>query len=398
MLNYKFLKTILLVLCFLQLFLLNGCTFLTSGESVSNDPDQLIAEHRYQLARQLLTIERNEKLEQLERTNAQRVKLSEDNIEQKEKLEADVEAIEELITTLDQKLAAIPKASSEHQAEIIKQLASLRKEGEWQEADRQLVVLESNVLPNQDLEDYRVTFDTKRRQAITRLEYELLMLESRQLPARVELYRSLANAGYGDSSIYSRLQSEQDQKKRVISALRERAKMAEQEGKLNTSLRYLAALSKLENSDAVKADLRRMKTWIASNNQKKQASSKSKFEAVYNKAINEKDWLQARELLDAELKRQPNDKDLQAMDSRLKDIYLNQVNQAKQAGEQRYTEGEIEEALKLWEDALPYAPDDVDLLTNVQRAKKILNKLETLKSESAATPSVRAYSQEPSNS
>lgn len=391
--NKTLLKTILFTLSFLQFFLLNGCTFLTSGESSSDNPEQLLSEHKYQLAKQLITVERNQQLKQLELTNKKRAALTEEDIEEKEKFEADVAAIEEQINSLDKKLSEIPQASSQHQITVTKQLSTLQKEGQWQEADRQLLLLENNALPNQELQDYRVNFDKKRRQAITRLEYELLMLESRQLPARVELYRALANAGYGDSSIYSRLQSEQDQKKRVISALRERAKMAEQEGKLNTSLRYLTALSKLENSDAVKADLRRMKNWIDSNNKKKQASSKSKFEAVYNAAITDKDWIKARKLLDSELKRQPDDKELQAMDSRLNDIYAAQVSQAKQAGEQRYTEGEIEQALKLWEDALLYAPDDVDLLTNVLRAKKILNKLETLKNESALPASPGSGSQ-----
>lgn len=370
-------------LCLCGLLILSGCTFISTGDSQNKDVEYLISTNQYRAAKNLLTVERDKQLTNLEKINAKRASLDEADQEKANKLLESIQATEGLISSLDKQLAGLPEKSSTYQTKILSELAQLKKQGEWQEADRQLYLLEGNILDPEALKQYRVEFNAQRQKVVTRLEYDLLMLESSQLPARVELYRALAQAGYGDAAIYSRLRSEEDQKKRVVSSLRERAKLAEQQGKLQTSLRLLQALAKLDNSEAVSADVRRMKNWLASKNKKRVDDKKNQFENEYNIAVTAKDWIKARVLLDTQLKRQPNSKDLQAKDSYLEDVYAEQLSQAKLAGEQHYTEGDIETALELWQGALVYAPDDVDLLTNVQRAQKILNKLETLKNSTA---------------
>ncbi len=365
-------------------FYMSGCAYLPVDSS-SDSLSSLLAENRYITAERRLQREREKSQKQVEQLKSRLDELTPEDIEKKQKLETSIELTNSQLAELDSQLADLQVQSEAHQNQTFEALAALRKQGLWQQADRELFELESNALPNSAISDYRSAFDEQRRKVIARLENEVLMLESKQLPARVDMYRALAQAGYGDSAIYSRLQSEEDQKKRVISALRARAKQAEQEGKLSQSLQYLASLSRLDESDAVKADVRRLRSWINANSaQANSQKGSSRFELAYGEALANKNWFEARSILDSALKKSPKNKELLAKDSYLKDVYAKNLADAKALGEQRYTEGDIEKALEVWQGALQYDSNDVDLLTNIQRAQKILNKLQELKSENPA--------------
>ena len=223
------------------------------------------------------------------------------------------------------------------------------------------------------------------RLKVLRRQWELLLrVESPQLPERELLYRALAKTGYGEASLYARLRSEQDLKNRVESSLRERAMNAEREGKLSVALQYLTALARLDESDAVKADVRRVSNWLASKQTgsagggQSGRSTSEKFDREYGAAVAAKDWIEARRLLDQALKRSPDSAELKAQDAFISDQYSKLVEEAKRSAEAKYTSGEIEEALSIWQGARKYAPDDVTLQTNIQRASKILEKLDQL--------------------
>ena len=366
---------------------LSGCEILLPSNYPESDIESLTESHQYKRLQQQLLLDRKEHQSRINKLDNRRKKLDPAKIESIKKLDEQLADQRKQLASIDSLLAKIPNDSATHQRKVLEELAVLRSAGEWQQAATKLSTLESQVPDNSELSGFRSAFDRQRQRVISRLEDDILMLESEQLPQRVSLYRALAQAGYGDASIYARLQSENDQRKRTISSLRDRARIAEQEGQLSTALKYVKALSKLDDSEAVQADLARLNNWLNSQTQPVAAVKKSapkrtnRFDAAYRDAIDNQDLLKARSLLNAELKRSPNSKKLITHDDYLNEIFAQRVNEAKEDGEQKYTEGEIEAALGLWENALPYAPNDVDLLTNVQRAKKILNKLETLKSE-----------------
>lgn len=277
------------------------------------------------------------------------------------------------------------------------EVTNIHRQGDWRLADQKLQVVEASAIESLALKDFRTEFDRQRLLKLASLEHRLLMLESRQLPEREMLYRELVKTGYGEASLYSRLRSEQDLKNRVVSALRERAKKAEQQGRVSVALEYLTALARLDSSPEVQSDVQRLGSWLATINapdardstkvrskvSKSNASKESnRFQNNYEVALVKEDWLLAREILNKELKQRPQSSELKAQDAYLEDKYSQIVEQAKKEAEQLYTSGNIEQALSIWEDALNYAPQDVTLISNVQRANKILKKLETLKTGS----------------
>ncbi|MDB2410413.1 hypothetical protein N9W57_07315 [Pseudomonadales bacterium] len=55
------------------------------------------------------------------------------------------------------------------------------------------------------------------------------------------------------------------------------------------------------------------------------------------------------------------------------------MERATAQGEVYYSEGNIEAALIAWQAVLPLAPNDAQLLANIERAQRILDKVKTLK-------------------
>ena len=79
------------------------------------------------------------------------------------------------------------------------------------------------------------------------------------------------------------------------------------------------------------------------------------------------------------LKQRPGDKALLDEQQRLADSLVIEVARATALGEAYYSEGNIEYALTAWQAALPLAPSDAQLLANIERAQRILDKVKTLR-------------------
>ncbi len=379
---------VLRLLCVIAaLLVLGGCGVLPANNTGQGNSslDALMAEHNYVAATKWLEDEADDLQEAIESGEQRRAKLAErEDAEALQKVETKIASEREQLLEVRKNLDALQTQSDVHATNRLEAIDELHEAGDWREADQQLKRLEAYSLPSDRLKDYRNRFDADRAKRLAGLEHQLLMLESRQLPERELLYRALAKTGYGEASLYARLRSEQDLKNRVESSLRERAMNAEREGKLSVALQYLTALARLDESDAVKADVRRVSNWLASKQTgsagggQSGRSTSEKFDREYGAAVAAKDWIEARRLLDQALKRSPDSAELKAQDAFISDQYSKLVEEAKRSAEAKYTSGEIEEALSIWQGARKYAPDDVTLQTNIQRASKILEKLDQL--------------------
>ena len=79
------------------------------------------------------------------------------------------------------------------------------------------------------------------------------------------------------------------------------------------------------------------------------------------------------------LKERPDDGELLGQDTYLQEVFQREVLFARQQGEKLYAEGKIEEALAVWQSVVKMAPNDLQLAANIQRAQRILAKVEQLK-------------------
>lgn len=370
------------------LYMVTACALLPEG---SEDPapsslDLLLAENNFVAANNWLERETVVGQVEIDKIQARQQKaIDSGNLEKQQSLDAKLLESRRALAEKQQLLASLAPRSDKHVRSRLQEIESIARSGDWREANKQLEKLEALSLSSDRLSGYRERFDSDRSAKLASLEHQLLMLESRQLPEREMLYRALAKTGYGEASLYARLRSEQDLKNRVESSLRERAMNAERQGRVSVALQYLTALARLDESDAVKADVRRVSNWLSSTQkaQPKKSGDVSQnkpdaYQLGYGAAVAEKDWVEARRLLDEALSTSPSNAELKAQDAFLSDQYSKIVEASKQEAEKKYTSGKIEEALIIWQNATQYAPEDVTLLTNIQRASKILEKLDQL--------------------
>ena len=273
------------------------------------------------------------------------------------------------------------------QQEQLPRLKRLARRNEWDKANIEQRFLQQHLPTNEALSELFTYVDSQRQQHIDSLTRSLAKLEAKHLPQTLRLYERLFQADPSDANALSRLQQERDKRDRLMMAVKTYAAMAEAEQEYGLALEYLRSIQRLEDSPEILSQIKRLRLLLAE--QKKQQIARSNNSELssrqqqqllnYDTAINQQQWLEAKAILAAMLKQRPGDKDLLDEQQRLADSLVVEVARATALGEAYYSEGNIEYALSAWQAALPLAPSNAQLLANIERAQRILDKVKTLK-------------------
>ena len=273
------------------------------------------------------------------------------------------------------------------QQEQLPRLKRLARRNEWSKANIEQRFLQQHLPTNEALSELFTYVDSQRQQHVDSLTRSLAKLEAKHLPQTLRLYERLFQADPSDASALSRLQQERDKRDRLMMAVKAYAAMAEAEQEYGLALEYLRSIQRLEDSPEILSQIKRLRSLLAE--QKKQQIARSNNSELssrqqqqllnYDTAISQQQWLEAKAILAAMLKQRPGDKDLLDEQQRLADSVVVEVARATALGEAYYSEGNIEYALSAWQAALPLAPSNAQLLANIERAQRILDKVKTLK-------------------
>ena len=273
------------------------------------------------------------------------------------------------------------------QQEQLPRLKRLARRNEWSKANVEQVFLQQHLPANDLLSELFTDVNNQRQQHIDSLTRSLAKLEAKHLPQTLRLYERLFKADPDDASALSRWQQERDKRDRLMVTVKAYAAMAEAEQEYGLALEYLRSIQRLEDSLVILSQIKRLrsllaeqqKAQIARSNNSELSNRQQEQRLNYNTAINQQQWLEAKAILLAMLKQRPGDKALLDEQQRLADSLVIEVARATALGEAYYSEGNIEYALTAWQAALPLAPSDAQLLANIERAQRILDKVKTLK-------------------
>lgn len=266
----------------------------------------------------------------------------------------------------------------------------LREEQDWFEANRRTQFLLDNVPGSEVLQTYLNGYSDQKQRYLDELTRELLVFESEHLPQSLALLEKLYQADAGNSLYRKLLNREQARREQVIEDLYEKIAQLEAEKKYYTSLVLAKALQRLEDSAQLQARIDQFRQFVDARNAQRDASdgelSKEQKQLLHNYgvALVAEQWLQARAILDDLLRERPHDGELLGQDTYLKEVFAEEVAEAITEGEQKYSSGNIEEALALWREVVPMAADNVQLQANIERAQRILDKVKALKSDEIA--------------
>ncbi len=279
--------------------------------------------------------------------------------------------------------------AADFQAQALADLKSMVERNQWLDAHALVIKMRDILPPNETLTAQLEAFEQRRSSYSAALERALVMREIKSLPKTLSLYQRIYQADPDNAAAYARWQQERDKSDRVVAAMLQYIDEAKQEHEYGLALEYLRAMQRLEDTPEVLEHIKQARRQLAEQ-QRRRISGKDGQQILtekqqqqlndYGAALTREDWLAARRVLDVMLAERPLDAELLAQDQYLKEVFAGEVASAKEVGERYYSSGKIEQALALWRAVLPMAPNDTQLSANIERAQRILDKLEALKS------------------
>jgi hypothetical protein len=104
----------------------------------------------------------------------------------------------------------------------------------------------------------------------------------------------------------------------------------------------------------------------------------------FYQALQNNKFLSARKYLSEMQLVYPQHRSLVSMNSQYRLKLNRRVNAAVEKGKDLYSEGKVEQALRVWRDVESLAPNNVELLSSIARAEKVLQNLKALTAQQTA--------------
>jgi len=356
----------LLIAAFCLLHMLTACSVF---DSLTKPPEDRYQRH----------IDRHEYIQAIDIAERQHKKLLD-----KDSLSGEV-SVDELAVWSARTEKAMEEAVRFQQREFVL-IRGLQEKEEWRDARERTEFLLVNTPESSGLEKFVEAFEVDRQNYIKGVERSLLLLGSQAVPEAIAQYERIDAAGDDTSQARRSLKHLLSERLKLIESLSNQLRQAEENNNDKEALALARALQRVDDTPGILEKITAIRERLAANKELQIAGQSHAEEHsqqqlnAYGKALIEKRWVEARELLDHMLKERPDDGELQGQDTYLKEIFQREVFDARVHGEQLYAEGKIEEALAVWQSVVKMAPDDLQLAANIQRAQRILAKVKELKS------------------
>ena len=283
----------------------------------------------------------------------------------------------------------VQNLANDYQAQQLSEVRSLITEARWTEATHIVNALQTQVPGSEALSRAREDFSRRRLDYIDNVEHELAVIEAKHLPVVLPLYERLANADPDNEQRRQQWVSNEHRRDAVLLKLRKYADEALANRQPDEALDYLSKIQKLVSTPEINDEINQLKSSMPSAKKARVVSRKAvrskpnverkNQEKLFQSAVDEKRWLDAMDVLTSMMMNSPDDPDLLEKRQYLQSVFDKEVDQAKALGEQYYSAGEIEKALATWQSVRAMAPEDPQLQSNIERAQRILQKVESLK-------------------
>lgn len=294
----------------------------------------------------------------------------------------------------------LERSLQQFERKAIQTASRLEKQDEWHGAERTLEAA-ADILPDsQALGSAREELAERRQLHEERVRMELAIHRGEQLLKDAEAYQRLRQLKGPDALTWLELKNFHLKCRRSAEALHEHAQQALQRQDYTQAQRGLKVARRLYGEDLLQdGDQREQidRDLARVNRELRPARPKAKPARVAEKkdtrldvtplqqALDAGDLLSARQHLDRLRQQSPQDPQLPPLQSQFRTQLSARVEAAIKQGNDLYSEGKIERAVEIWRQAKALDPDNVELLTNIARAEKVLENLKAL----SAPPRIR---------
>lgn len=255
---------------------------------------------------------------------------------------------------------------------------------QWREAD-QIFAKALKYVPNSViLQAARKQLDERRDERGQALRAELSINEGEQLLKDARSYEQIAQLS--PSSFFTRLEinAYRHKRRKASEQLLAQGKLAMERRDFALAKRCLAIAERLDSTAEVRdalamADTRLLKNRRTYSRQALRGSDLPEQIEQYQRTLAKGDLMLAQQQLMQMQQKFPDDAGLQSLAAELHILIEAKVAVTAQHAKVLYSEGDVQQALALWQEILPLDPDNSDLQLNISRAQRVLQNLRALR-------------------
>lgn len=297
-----------------------------------------------------------------------------------------------------QQINQLQSSLRQFERNVIHTASRLEKQDDWHGAARVLQGAVNAVPGSRVLNNAQQQFSERRQLREEQVRMELAIQRGEQLLKEAEAYQHLQQLNGPDVLTWLELKNFHRKCRGSAQALQQYAKQALLREDYALAQRGLKVARQLYGSDLLQdavqreeidQDLALAHQQLRQTRQASISTPAKDYKAPVEElqqALDTRDLLSARQHLNRLQQESPQDPQLLPLQSQYQAQLNTQVEAAIKRGNDLYSEGKIEQAVEIWREANALDPSNVELLTNIARAEKVLENLRALSSPSVLKP------------
>lgn len=292
----------------------------------------------------------------------------------------------------EKRLETVRAQAAEYDQERARAARQLLEDGKLDQAEEVLNLALNHFPDGEQLQQAAQQLRRIRQNRIDALETKLLLAQADWLSESVPIYQQLATVEPSNLDAIRQARRMEQERSEVAQRLAAIGLTAHAEGDTEAAKRYLAASKKLQPSVPVTDVLdhlgkqERRKKIVEQAQQREVATRKKRQEAQQladrtRQALQHLQLQQARSHVQKLEQVDPEFAELDTLRLRLELAIDTRVESLLKTGDDHYADGRIAEAKRVWEAGLALAPENTELTNRVERAERVLNRLQELREE-----------------
>ena len=278
------------------------------------------------------------------------------------------------------------KSSQQKPADSLTQAAALRRQGNWLDAIRTLEQAQQLHPDSRVIEQTLVNLKQAWQHEKQTLYQRLTIAETRALLQQQQLLKSISENSPADIRAKTALLLKAVQLEGKLEELNDCIDYQKQHNlELASACGHLA--HQIEQSEDSRKKYQSINQAYQQALQQSQLIRKQRSEQqLLNEArmlIEQGAYLEAHVILEEILNSSPDNKEALALIQQLDSTLKQQAEILFSVGDQLYRDGQLQQAVAVWKSLLKLSPDDTNLKARIERAERVLSKLESLRKEQA---------------
>lgn len=325
-----------------------GCAHLGgSGQAGLDEVDRLLAQQRYYQAHRLLS-------------------------------DLAIRPGEPAGSRLQQRRRTVARSIEAYEASILSTAEQYEQQGEWAKAEA--VLLRAMRRAGGDSGLRRAYRDLLERQEAveTALRAELAIHEAERLLKDAHTYQKMARLGRQGWLTRLEIGALADKRHKVARQLTRYGRQAMAREDVQLAERCFRLADSLHSSADSRRGIRLAEAAGPGSRRDDNRPSLNRLVERYQAALSRQDLLEARELMQTMRRHFPRTKRVEALDTQLEQAVSQKVRQASERARTLYSEGQVAEALAIWQKMLALDPDNLELRASIARAERVLENLRLL--------------------